>query len=148
MRHLYAGQTQTITLLKRGDDQRQGVVTSHKLFRCRRSQYTRTGENIQGEMTADSRTVWHIPGIELKRVGIKYLNSADRIIEDHDQSNQLLTQEFWKHWQPEADVAIATKLHGNEIDIACWLRNPPVITGTGDQQSQGGILLKGSGNGS
>lgn len=114
-RTVYGGNTHTVFLYKRGNDQKQGTVVQIRLFRCRRSMMTRTGEPLQDEMTSNHRTVWHIPGSELKRVGVHFLSSADRI--------------FWpkkgEWWQPESDTIITAKLFGNEIDVDCLRCDPP-----------------------
>ena len=114
----------SVRLLKRGDDQRQNQVTEYLLFGCRRGQITRTGEPIQGDMGSDHRTTWHIPARELERVGLRYLNPADRIVEDHDDMNRPLVQSIWRYWQPEADTTITSKLFENEIDVECLRVDP------------------------
>lgn len=117
-RATFAGQLETIRLLKRKDDQKQGIVTSFLLFNCRRSLITKSAETLQGDMVADHACVWHIPLIELERCGIQYLNSLDRII-------QLDWPEAGRVWQPEATTVITVKMFGNELDLACLRVDPP-----------------------
>lgn len=111
-RKLFAGQLRTITLLKRDDDQREGVVTSYVLYECRRSLITKSGEPLAGDMSVDYRTVWHIPRRELDRVGVNYINVLDRIVDNVEKIT----------WQPEAQEEISNKLFSNEIDIQCVRR--------------------------
>lgn len=112
-RTVYCGMTETVTLLKRGNDQKQGTVTAYRLFRCRKSLVTKTAETIAGEESANHRTIWHIPLNQLELIGIKYLNVLDRIV---DKSGA--------YWQPEATTVITTKLLGNEIDLECLRVDP------------------------
>lgn len=117
-RTTFAGQLEAIRLLKRKDDQKQGVVTSYLLFNCRRSLITKTAETLQGDMVADHACIWHIPYIELERTGIQYLNSLDRIVQTEGM-------EAGRVWQPEATTVITVKLFGNEFDLACLRVDPP-----------------------
>ena len=119
-RKTFAGQTEKVRILKRGDDQAQGTVTSFILYRCRRSQIMKTGETIQGDMVSDHECVWHIPRTEMERVGINHLNSLDRI-----QQLQGREKDFW--WQPEATTPIDVKMFANEIDLHCLRVDPPVL---------------------
>jgi hypothetical protein len=89
-------------------------VTSYLLFQCRRSLITKEGEQIQGGVQTDHRTIWHIPRIELDRVGVKYINSLDRIL---DQQG--------RYWQPEATTQITDKLFENHLDLQCLRVDPP-----------------------
>jgi len=77
MRHLYAGQLQTVKLFKRGDDQKEGTVVTHLLFGVRLSKIYKTGEPIQGDMSANHTMTLHIPFVELNRVGVQYINAGD-----------------------------------------------------------------------
>ena len=117
-RALYAGQMEKIQLLKRDDDQRQGVVRSEIMYNCRRSAIERTGEMIQADNQVNHRTVWHIPRIELERVKVNHLNPADRIV-------QLEGREKGWTWQPEASTLIQEKLFGNYITMVCLRTDPP-----------------------
>ncbi|MDE2098086.1 MAG: hypothetical protein KGL39_12605 [Patescibacteria group bacterium] len=119
-RKLFAGQTETITLKKRGDDQNEGTITDYLLFTCRRSLFTKTGEQIALDETANTRCVWHIPKVELDRVGISWLNSLDRIVDGKNR---------W--WQPEATTTITVKLFSQHVDLECLRVDPPnnVVTG-------------------
>lgn len=117
-RKLYAGWNQTVRLLKRGDNQKQGTVTSYLLFDVRRERTTKQSQTIQAEMSADHRTVWHIPLVELERVGIRFLNPLDRI-------EQIEGIEAGRFWQPESTVTIDTKLDGNHLCVSCLRVDPP-----------------------
>ena len=114
----FAGILETVTLLKRGDDQQEGTVTSYKLFQCRRSLITKKGEPIAGDVLSDHRCIWHIPRREMDRIGIQYLTPDDQII---DSRNRVWQPEG----QPHAEV-ISDKLFENEMDIQC-VRVPPVV---------------------
>lgn len=107
-RVLFAGILETVTLLKRGDDQQQGTVRSMTLFQCRRSMITKTGEQIAGDMTAGRTATWYVPRVELDRVGVTWLSSADRIVDKKGRT-----------WQPEADTTIEVKLFENHLRLDC-----------------------------
>lgn len=123
-RTLYAGigYVKKVTLLKRNDDQGQGTVRALTLFRCRRGEIHRTGEPLQSDMTTDASCVWHVPRVELKRVGVDHLNSADRIVENTEDDGTPLTNS--RYWQPESSTVIEHKLFENEIDVACLRIDP------------------------
>jgi hypothetical protein len=118
-RKLYAGLTLTVTLLRRGDDLRQGVVTKYTLFNCFRGPIHVANETIQRDMSADVRAAWTIPRQELERVGVWYLNNLDRII-DYDSPQKLP-----RWWQPEAPTGIDVKLREDVITLACLRVDPP-----------------------
>ncbi|SRR5260370_1143965 len=113
-RRLYASEMETITLLKRNDDQLAGTVVAYVLFDCRRGQITKMGEPIQGEMSVDHRATWHIPRIELDRVGVNYINALDRIVDNQG-----------RYWQPEADQLVLVKLFENRLTIDMVRVDPP-----------------------
>lgn len=113
-RTLFAGMNQTVTLLKRGDDLQQGTVTAYTLFQVRRSLISKTGEQIVGGTQSDHRCIWHIPRVEMDRVGVTYINSADRIV---DQEG--------RYWQPEATTEIVDKLLELHLDLQCLRIDPP-----------------------
>ena len=117
-RSLYAGELESIEILKRDDDQRQGTVRRVKLFQCRRSRIERSGQMVQSDNQFDHHTIWHIPRIELDRTGIDHLNPIDRII-------QLEGREKGFTWQPEATTIIAEKLFGNMMALVCLRTDPP-----------------------
>jgi hypothetical protein len=119
-RGLYAGELQTVTLLKRGDDQQEGTVTAFKLFNCRRGQVQRSGEAISSEMFSDQRTTWHIPRTELDRVGVRYLNALDRIVDEHN-----------RYWEPESQSTIQVKLWENWVTFDAVRIDPPNNLTTG-----------------
>lgn len=111
-RTLFSGMLERITLLKRNDDQQQGIVTAIVLFQSWHGQLWKTGETIQGEMASDHRATWHIPRIELDRVGVNYINALDRI------------QDFkGRIWQPEGTTRIGVKLIEVHVDVDCLLLN-------------------------
>lgn len=117
-RHLFAGMLETIRLLKRGDDQLQGVVTAFVLFECWRGQIFKTGQTIQRDMVSDHATRWHIPRTELDRVGIAYLNPLDLIVDGKG-----------RYWQPESTTFITIKLFENHVDVDCLRIDPPEDSG-------------------
>ncbi len=116
-RKLYAGELETVTVLKRGDDQQQGTVRSVKVFNARHTPYVKTGETIGGEESSNFATTWHFPQIELDRVGINYLNNLDRIIDKKG-----------RYWQPEASLQLTRKLFENHYCVDCLSVNPPPTT--------------------
>jgi hypothetical protein len=107
-RTLYAGQLETVTLLKRDDDQRQGVVRSVKLFECRWSAIAKTGETYDGDMVSDHRRQLHIPRIIMDRAGVNYINPADRFVDKEGRT-----------WCPESTEVIDIKLFENHICVMC-----------------------------
>ncbi len=111
-RYLFAGMNETLTLLKRLPDQQSGTVTSYLLFDCRRSVIHKAGEPIQGDMSSRHYTVWHIPIIEMERIGVSYIGPLDRIVN------------FEGTWQPESGQDISTKLIAQHIDVACLMVAP------------------------
>ncbi len=116
-RRIMAGWLQTITLQKRGNDQREGDMENHTLFGCWREDITKSGEPIQRSMSVNHSTTWHIPVSELKRVGVNYLNVNDRFV----------NVEFGlqMYWNPESDQTIALDLFGNMYDVQCLRIDPP-----------------------
>lgn len=107
-RVLYGGQLESIQLLKRDNDQREGVVTKYILYQARQKAVAHSGEPLLGTMAAQDFTVWSIPRIELQRVGIADLNALDRIIGEDGQT-----------WQPESGEDIGIKLFKNTVDVVC-----------------------------
>ena len=107
-RSLFTGKLETITLRKRGDNQQQGTVTDYTLNECRHGMIWKTGETIGGDMVSDHKTTWHIPRAELDRVGVAYLNSTDRIVDNQGRV-----------WQPESDTLITVKLLEGHVDVDC-----------------------------
>lgn len=113
-----AGYLESVSLLKRDDDQQQGTVAAHTLYECRRSSITKTGEPIQHDMAEEHRTVWHIPRTELDRVGVNYIGVLDRIV-------QLEGVEAGSVWQPESDTLIEIKLFANHVHFIAKRTDPP-----------------------
>lgn len=114
-RHLYAGWYQTITLLKRGNDQQQGQVTPYTLYYCLGKRIPHTGEPIQGNMASGDRRNWLIPAVEMERVGLdaNNWNALDRIVDEKG-----------RYWQPEAPDNITIQLGGNYLNIDCRRVDP------------------------
>ena len=115
-RVLYSTEMESVTLLKREDDQREGVVTSLILYQCRWSRIFKQGEPYQGDMFSDHTRVLHIPRVELDRVGVPYINAIDRFIDEQGR---------W--WQPESTTLIRIQLFENQLCIACLRVDPPVV---------------------
>lgn len=108
-RTLYGpGILETVTLLKRNDNQQQGVVRSVKLFDCRWGQIAKQGETYDGDMTSDHRRQLHIPRIELERAGVNYLNPADRYVDKQGRT-----------WCNESTEVIDIKLMENHVCVWC-----------------------------
>lgn len=112
-RVLYGGQLEKVTLLKRDPNLRAMVVTSHLLFTCWWSDLTKTGQQLDNDVTSNHRRKLHIPTSELKRVGVNYINPLDVFIDEQG-----------RHWQPESTTTIEAKLWENHLDIEC-LRTEP-----------------------
>lgn len=118
-RTLYAGMLQTVTLLKRNDDQQQGTIRSVSLFECRQSMVFSDGEIIHGDEQVNTRCVWHIPRITLEAAGVDHIMPADRIVN--------LTASFGVrgYWQPEATTETIRKLFSNHYCVHCLRVDPP-----------------------
>ena len=112
--HLFAGMLETVTVLKRNDNQQQGTVRSLTLFQCRRDFIVKDGQTIQGDMNVGSRTVWHIPLIEMERTGINHWNPLDRIVDSEN-----------RYWQPEAPQTIDERLFSVHYCLSCLRVDPP-----------------------
>lgn len=115
-RRLYATEMESIRFLKSGDNQNQGTVVAYILYDCRRSQITKQGETLDGDMVSDHYTVWHIPRIELDRVGIPYINPTDQI-------EQVEGVEAGTMWVNESTNMIDVKLFANHVCVACRMLN-------------------------
>jgi len=114
-RTLYAAQLQTVTLLKRDDDQRQGTVRSIILYETWRSSIYKTGEPLQHDMVSDHRTVWHLARVELDRIGVAYISPIDRIVDDQQ-----------RYWQPESTTNIDIKLFELHVHFSALRVDPPL----------------------
>lgn len=112
-RGLYRGQLQTVTLLKRGDDQQEGTVTAYTLFQCRRNNISKTGEAIAFDTAATTTTNWLVPCSELRRVGVNYINVIDRLVDM-----------FHMWWQPESPQTITLAIFDNYYVIPCLRIDP------------------------
>lgn len=115
-RTLFAGIHQTVTLLKRDDNQQMGTVTPHKLFNVWHGRIEHTGNTIQGSMNVGDSTIWHIPATELKRVGITYLNPLDRIVDKQG-----------RYWHPEREQMIDSNALEFHTDVNCLRIDPPKV---------------------
>lgn len=109
--------TGPVTLLKRDDNQRQGTVRSVVLYEAWRGSISKDGQTIQGDMSSNHRTTWHLAVIELERVGVAHLNPLDRLVDKEGRS-----------WQPESTTEIRNKLFETHIDVDCLRVDGP--TGT------------------
>ncbi len=118
-RRLYAGMLQTITILKRDNDQQQGTVRRVSVANCRQSMVFKDGEPIQGDMTSNHRCVWHLSKIDLDAAGVTYINAADRI----DNTNAPFGVPGI--WQPESGTEVIVKLFGNHVCVSCLRVDPP-----------------------
>ncbi len=114
MRHLYAGMLQSVTLLKRGNDQAEGTVTAFRLHGLRQARIYKSGQPINGNMAVGSNVTWHIPMAELERVGVAYLNVLDRIVD-----------KTGAYWQPETGQMIRTQLLKTHVCYECVRVDPP-----------------------
>lgn len=115
------GVLETVTLLKRDDDQLEGVVTAYRIFNARRSLIYKSGQAIFQDMTSAHRVRWHIPYPEIERVGIHYLNVLDRIVDPQG-----------RYWQPESNTTITSKLQDNHFCLECLRVDPtPSIPSSG-----------------
>ena len=118
-RTLYANMLQTVTILKRDNDQQQGTVRAVTVANCRQSMVFKDREPIQGDMTANHRCVWHLSKIDLDAAGINFINAADRIVN--------LNPPFGVggYWQPESTTEVIVKLFGNHVCVSCLRVDPP-----------------------
>lgn len=113
-RRLYAGQLETVTIYKRGDDLKEGTVTAYQIFQARRGNIHKGGQPIQGDLAVIHTVQWLLPCVELRRVGINYSNVIDRIV---DKFN------MW--WQPESPQDITLAIFDNYYIINCVRIDPP-----------------------
>lgn len=107
-RTLYGAILQTVTLLKRGDDQAEGTVTSFRLYEARHSKLHKTGQAIRGDMSSGDRVTWHLPFSELQKHGITHVNVLDRIV---DRKGRV--------WEPEASTEIRYQLMECHVCVNC-----------------------------
>ncbi len=109
-KHLYAGLDvlETVTLLRREDNQQAGTVTKFLLFNCRFSRIFRAGQEIDGSMSSENRRTLHLPKSEMDRQGVGPIRNLDRFV---DKSGRT--------WEPESPVTITEKLAEQHIDVPC-----------------------------
>lgn len=113
-RSLYAGLLETVTCLKRDDNQRQGTVRAVKLFDCRWSRITKGGQPVRGGMTSDHQRELHVPAIEMERAGVRYFSALDRFVDKEG-----------RYWQPESGDTLTAKLLENHWCVPCRRVDPP-----------------------
>lgn len=113
---LYATEIVTVTLIKRDDDQREGIQKTLTLYNVRFSRIFKTGEPYQGDMVSDHRVLLHIPRRELDRVGVAYISPIDRFVDAQG-----------RYWQPESTTLITVQLFENVVNIQCLRVDPPVV---------------------
>lgn len=121
-RYIYGTALKPVYLLKRNDDQQQGIVVQHRLFDCRRGNISKTGQTIQGDEVSNHRTTWYIPRVILDQNGIRWLNALDRIVEYVDDQLLPLTPPRW--WQPESTTRIEVKLWETWVELECLRIDP------------------------
>ncbi len=114
-----SGITQSLTLNKRGDNFDASIITAYRIFDCWKGTIRKYGEVIggqaqDGDQLASHMVTWHIPVIELKRIGINYLNPLDVFIEDNPK----------RFWRPEATTIIVYNLLENFFDVECLRIDP------------------------
>lgn len=105
---LYAGILESVTCLKRDDDQDSGTVRAVPMYEIRWSKIHKSGEPIAGSMSSSHRRVIHIPKVEMERVGIAYFNALDVFVDEQG-----------RHWQPESTTDITDKLFERHICVSC-----------------------------
>lgn len=115
-KYLYdgVGMLETVTILKRGDDQQEGTVTAIRVFRCRHRNIAKSGEPLYGEVPVSETTTWHLPSEQLRFAGITHINAADRIV---DKNN--------RYWAPLADNHIQMNTFENHVMVDCQRVDPP-----------------------
>ena len=117
-RCLYGTILEKVTLLKREDDQRQGVVKAIVLFEVRWGAIRKVGNTLQGDMVSDHHRMIHIPTIVLKKAGVHYLNALDRFVDKEGRT-----------WQPEGDSPQDIRLLENHVCFDCKRADPPPTSG-------------------
>ncbi len=115
---MFSGIYQNLTLLKRLDYPNRSTIVAYKLFNCWKSTIRKYGEMLEtgGDQSVSMLVTWHLPMLELKRHGVKYINSLDRIAE-----------ETGRYWQPEATTVIVYDLLENYQDIECKRIDPDTV---------------------
>lgn len=107
-RKLFAGQVETVCLLKRENDQRAGTVRTVHLWPVRWKPILQTGEPYQGSMTSVNRRTVCIPRFALDEAGVAYISALDRFKDEQG-----------RHWQPESTTVIDIKLFENIVNVDC-----------------------------
>ncbi len=109
-RTLYATELESVTLFKRKDDQRGGVITTYVLYQCRWSRVHKQGQILGGDFSTGEYKELHIPVIELDRVGVPYINAADKFLDEQG-----------RYWEPESDSAMRIQLFRNHWCVMCHM---------------------------
>lgn len=118
-RCLFAGWNETVTLRKRNDDMDAFIITDYVLYDVLPGMVTKTGEPIAGQMTSNHRRTFHVPRIELDRVGVHYISPLDQFVDKEG-----------RYWQPESTTQISIWLGQQHVDVDCLLTDPPVNNST------------------
>ena len=109
---LYAGVgcLETVTLLKRGDDQNQGTVTAYTIFNARWERFRKSGQSLAGSMSSNHTRGLHIPQSEMCRIGIliSNINVLDRFVDKE-----------CRVWQPESPETLTVQLLAEHLCIQC-----------------------------
>lgn len=111
---LYGTLLESVVLYKRGDDQRQGTVTTYRLWDVRWSKTYKSGEPLQGDMSSSHRRQLHIPRVELDRIGVEYINAIDTFKDEQG-----------RFWRPESYQTIVIKLAECHLCVDCLRCDPP-----------------------
>lgn len=117
-RTLYATELESVTLYKRKDDQKGGVIVTHKLYGCRWSRVHKQGQILAGDMSTQENKFLHIPVIALEQVGVPYINAADQFL---DEQGRL--------WEPESDSPMRIQLFRNHWCVFCKMIKGKVLNG-------------------
>lgn len=112
-RTIYSGETQTITLLKRENDLKEGTVVALTLYECFVDNPIKTGQPIESNETVNHKVLWIVPNSQLRRVGVNYINVIDRIVDNLGQ-----------FWQPESDQNIILSQFDNYTLVNCVRIDP------------------------
>ena len=117
-RKIFAGEVESVCLLKREPDQRAGTVREVGLYPIRWKPIMQTGEPLQGSFTSVNRRTICIPRAALDEAGVAYISSLDRFRDEQG-----------RHWQPESTTIIDIKLFENIVNVDCLRCDPPAPPG-------------------
>lgn len=113
-KRVYGGQTETVCLLKREDDQRAGIIKSITLYNVRWEQIYKAGEPYQGSMSSSHRRLLLVHREELDYAGVNYINATDRFRDEQG-----------RHWQPESTTMIDNLIFENVVRVHCLRCDTP-----------------------